>query len=80
MRWTTLATFITVNDAIRLGQGLEPNGLAWMEDLCRGEMSRQPAGHRAINVPIVGGEDIYLWDGWREMIEQRAIDIIQPTC
>jgi len=33
---------------------------------------------RAINVPTLNGEDIYLWDGWREMIERRATDIIQP--
>jgi L-alanine-DL-glutamate epimerase-like enolase superfamily enzyme len=33
---------------------------------------------RAIQVPTLNGEDIYLWDGWREMIEKRAIDIIQP--
>ena len=28
--------------------------------------------------PRCNGEDIYLWDGFREMIEKRAIDIIQP--
>ena len=29
-------------------------------------------------MPTLNGEDIYLWDGWREMIERRAVDIIQP--
>jgi L-alanine-DL-glutamate epimerase-like enolase superfamily enzyme len=57
---------ITVKDAIRLGKVLEPYGLANLEVT------------RAINVPTLNGEDIYLWDGWREMIEKRAIDIIQP--
>ena len=70
---------LTVNDAIRLGHALEPVGLAWMEDL----MPWQDVGAnllvtRSINVPTLNGEDIYLLDGWREMIEQRAIDIIQP--
>lgn len=70
---------ITVNDAIRLGRALEPYGLAWMEDIMPWwdvEANRQVT--EAINVPTLNGEDIYLWDGWREMIEKRAVDIIQP--
>ncbi len=70
---------ITVKDAIRLGRALEPYGLAWMEDIMPWqdvEANRQVT--RAINVPTLNGEDIYLWDGWREMIEARAVDIIQP--
>ena len=70
---------ITVKDAIRLGRALEPFGLSWMEDILHW---RDVEGNlqvtRAINVPTLNGEDIYLWDGWREMIERRAIDIIQP--
>ena len=70
---------LTVNDAIRLGHALEPYALAWMEDIMPWadvEGNRQVT--QAINVPTLNGEDIYLWDGWREMIEKRAIDIIQP--
>ena len=70
---------ITVKDGIRLGKALEPYGLAWMEDILPWwdvEGNRQVT--QAINVPTLNGEDIYLWDGWREMIEKRAIDIIQP--
>jgi len=33
---------------------------------------------RAINVPTAAGEELYLWDGFREMIEKRAVDIIHP--
>ena len=70
---------LTINDGIRLGRALEPFGLAWMEDIIPWwdvEGNRQVT--RAIQVPTLNGEDIYLWDGWREMIEERAIDIIQP--
>ena len=70
---------ITVKDGIRLGHALEPYCLAWMEDIIPWwdvEGNRQVT--RAINVPTLNGEDIYLLDGWREMIEERAIDIIQP--
>jgi len=70
---------ITVNDGIRLGRALEPYGLAWMEDIIPWwDVEGNLQVTRNINVPTLNGEDIYLWDGWREMIEKRAIDIIQP--
>jgi L-alanine-DL-glutamate epimerase-like enolase superfamily enzyme len=71
--------YMTAKEVIRLGHALEPYGLAWMED-------PMPwwdiAGHKrvtdAINVPTAAGEELYLWDGFREMIETRAVDIIHP--
>jgi len=70
---------ITVKDGIRLGNALEPYGLAWMEDIIPWwDVEGNLEVTRSINVPTLNGEDIYLWDGWREMIEKRAIDIIQP--
>jgi L-alanine-DL-glutamate epimerase-like enolase superfamily enzyme len=32
----------------------------------------------AIGVPTAAGEELYLWEGFRPFIEQRAIDIIHP--
>mgnify|MGYP003350058397 CR=1 FL=1 len=32
----------------------------------------------AITTPTAAGEELYLWDGFREMIEKRAVDIIHP--
>ena len=70
---------ITVNDAIRIGRAFEPYGLAWLEDLIPWwDVEGNLQVTRAINVPTLNGEDIYLWDGWHEIIEKRAIDIIQP--
>ena len=70
---------ITVKDGIRLGKALEPYCLAWMEDIIHwSDVEGNLQVTRAINVPTLNGEDIYLWDGWREMIEKRAIDIIHP--
>jgi L-alanine-DL-glutamate epimerase-like enolase superfamily enzyme len=70
---------ITVKDAIRLGKAIEPVGLMWLEDILPWwDVDANLAVTQAINVPTLNGEDIYLWDGWREMIEKRAIDIIQP--
>ena len=70
---------ITAKDAIRLGNALEPYALSWMEDILPWwDVEGNLQVTRAINVPTLNGEDIYLWDGWREMIEKRAIDIIHP--
>jgi L-alanine-DL-glutamate epimerase-like enolase superfamily enzyme len=70
---------ISVDGAIRLGRALEPFALAWMEDILPWwDVEGNLQVTRAIQVPTLNGEDIYLWDGWREMIEKRAIDIIQP--
>jgi L-alanine-DL-glutamate epimerase-like enolase superfamily enzyme len=70
---------LTAKDVIRLGHALEPYGLAWFED-------PMPwwdiAGHKqvtdALATPTAAGEELYLWDGFRELIEQRAVDIIHP--
>jgi L-alanine-DL-glutamate epimerase-like enolase superfamily enzyme len=39
-------------------------------------------GHKAvtdaIGTPVAAGEELYLWEGFREMIEKRAVDIIHP--
>ena len=70
---------VTVKDAIRLGRAMEPYALGWMEDILPWwdvEGNREVT--RSINVPTLNGEDIYLLDGWKEMIERRAVDIIQP--
>jgi L-alanine-DL-glutamate epimerase-like enolase superfamily enzyme len=70
---------LTVKDAIRLGHALEPYCLTWLEDIIPWwDVEGNLQVTRAINVPTLNGEDIYLWDGWREMIEKRAIDIIHP--
>jgi L-alanine-DL-glutamate epimerase-like enolase superfamily enzyme len=71
--------YLTAKEVIKLGRALEPYGLAWMEDPMPWE---DVAGHKrvtdAVGVPIAAGENVYLWDGFREFIEQRAIDIIHP--
>jgi len=70
---------LTIKDGIRLGRALEPYCLTWLEDIIPWwDVEGNLQVTRAINVPTLNGEDIYLWDGWREMIEKRAIDIIHP--
>ncbi len=70
---------LTAKEVIRLAAALEPFGLAWLEDPMPWY---DVAGHKkvteAINIPVAAGEVLYLWDGFREMIETRAVDIIHP--
>jgi L-alanine-DL-glutamate epimerase-like enolase superfamily enzyme len=71
--------WMTADEAIRLGRALEPYDLAWIEDPLPWH---DIAGHKlvadALQVPVAGGEDLYLWDGFREAIETRAFDMLHP--
>ncbi len=71
--------YMTADEVIRLGHAVEPYGLAWMEDPMPWDDFE---GHRkvtdAIRTPTAAGEEIYLWDGFRQLIEMRAVDIIHP--
>jgi L-alanine-DL-glutamate epimerase-like enolase superfamily enzyme len=71
--------YMTADEAIRLGRALEPYDLAWIEDPLP---FHDIAGHKfvadALQVPVAGGEDLYLWDGFRDAIETRAFDVLHP--
>ena len=71
--------YMTADEAIRLGRALEVFDLAWIEDPVA---FHDIAGHKlvadALQVPVAGGEDLYLWDGFREAIETRAFDVLHP--
>ncbi|MFC0406676.1 mandelate racemase/muconate lactonizing enzyme family protein [Roseomonas elaeocarpi] len=71
--------YVTADEAIRLGKALEPFNLAWLEDPLPWH---DIEGHRrvadALLTPVAGGEDLYLWDGFREAIETRAFDVLHP--
>jgi len=71
--------YLTPKEVIKLAGYLEPYALSWMEDPMP---SLDMWGHKrvtdAVNVPIAGGEDLYLWDQFQPFIENRAVDIIHP--
>lgn len=70
---------MTVKEVIRLAKAIEPYGLAWMEDpVPMWDVESHRRVTEAVGVPIAAGEDLYLWEGFREMIEARAVDIIHP--
>ncbi len=70
---------IGVDDCIRLGQALEPYNLAWLEDLVPWQFTDKWVQlERALNTPVCTGEDIYLRQNFRPLLEARAVNIIHP--
>lgn len=70
---------IGVDDCIRLGQALEPYNLAWLEDLVPWQFTDTWVQlERTLNTPVCTGEDIYLAEGFRPLLEARAVNVIHP--
>ena len=71
--------FCTADEAIKIGRALEPFNLAWIEDpLPWTDIPGHKKVADALLTPVAAGEDWYAWDGFREAIETRAVDIIHP--
>ncbi len=68
-----------VNDSIRYARAFEPYQLAWAEDLIDW---RDWRGYKTIKAatttPILTGEDIFGLDGFQPLVDNEAVDIIQP--
>jgi L-alanine-DL-glutamate epimerase-like enolase superfamily enzyme len=74
----------SVTDAIRFAHALEPLNLMWLEDLITGdyvpyvnadvfrEVTRQST------TPIHTGEQIYLRQNFKSLIESHAVDVVGP--
>jgi L-alanine-DL-glutamate epimerase-like enolase superfamily enzyme len=70
---------IGVDDCLRLGEALEPFNLAWLEDLVPWQYTDKWVQlERALNTPVCTGEDIYLLDGFKPLLEARAVNVIHP--
>jgi L-alanine-DL-glutamate epimerase-like enolase superfamily enzyme len=69
-----------VNNAIRFGKAMEKYRLAWLEDMVPWfDIERNKILSEALETPILTGEDIYcLRNGFRPLLDARAVDIIQP--
>ena len=70
---------IGINEAIRLGRAVDPYRLAWLEDLVPWDytdMWREIS--MAIETPTITGEDIYLLEHFKPLIDARAVDIVHP--
>ncbi len=68
-----------VNNGIRLGKALEKYRLAWLEDVVPWQYTEQwKQLSDALETPMLTGEDIYLLEGFKPLIEARAVDIVHP--
>jgi L-alanine-DL-glutamate epimerase-like enolase superfamily enzyme len=70
---------LSVGDCIRLGRALEPYSLSWLEDMLPDtDVEGLREITRAITTPTMNGEGLYLLDGFRALIDRRAVRIVQP--
>jgi L-alanine-DL-glutamate epimerase-like enolase superfamily enzyme len=70
---------IGLDDCIRLGMALEEYNLAWLEDLVPWQLTDQWVQlERTLHTPVCTGEDIYLKEGFKALIEARGVNVIHP--
>lgn len=65
--------------AIRLGRSLEPYDITWLEEpVPPDDISGYALIRRGQGVPLAAGESEFGIFGFRDLIERRAVDILQP--
>jgi L-alanine-DL-glutamate epimerase-like enolase superfamily enzyme len=81
---------LTVNDSIRYARAFEKYDLAWAEDMIQvghlgagGDAPKNWRGYKQLSdsttTPIATGESLFgLEEGFKDLIDNRAIDIIHP--
>ena len=75
---------VCVEDCIRFARRMEKYNLAWMEDMVPWMYTDQYVRLRnSTTIPVCTGEDIYLKESFRPLIEQGGVSVIHPdilTC
>lgn len=70
---------LTLESCIKLGRELDQFTLAWYEDMIPWQFADQYVRlSNAVTTPICTGEDIYLKENFKQLIEKRALAIIHP--
>jgi L-alanine-DL-glutamate epimerase-like enolase superfamily enzyme len=73
-----------VKDAITFARALEPLHIAWLEDLITGDYAPYPNADlfkevtQSTSVRIHTGEQIYLRENYKDLIEKQAVNVIGP--
>ena len=68
-----------LNNGIRLGKALEKYRLAWLEDMISWDFTNQwKIISDSLETPTITGEDIYLLNGFKPLIDIQAVDIVNP--
>jgi L-alanine-DL-glutamate epimerase-like enolase superfamily enzyme len=69
----------SVSDVIKVAHALEPFRLLWLEDPVPPEsMEALRAVTSRVKVPIATGENLFLFEGFREILETHAVGIATP--
>ena len=73
-----------VKDAIRFARAVEPLHITWLEDLITGDYTPYPNAQvfkqvtDSTSTPIHTGEEIYLRENFKDLIETQAVNVIGP--
>lgn len=73
-----------VPDAIKLAKALEPLNVMWLEDLLTGDYTPYVLADvyrevtQSTSTPIHTGEQIYLRQNFKDLIEMRAVNVVGP--
>jgi len=74
----------TVKDAITFARALEPLHITWLEDLITGDYTPYPNADlfrevtQSTSIPIHTGEQIYLRENFKDLIEKQAVNVVGP--
>lgn len=70
---------VTLESGIHMAKRLEKYNLAWLEDMLPWQLTEQYAKLRhSTSTPIATGEDIYLKEGFKPLLEAGGVSLIQP--
>jgi len=66
-------------DALRLGRALEQYNIRWYEEpVAPEDIASYRALRQELNLPIAGGENEHTGYGFNQLLQQQAVDIVQP--
>ncbi len=70
---------VLVESCIKLAKRIEKYNIAWMEDAIPWYFTNQYEKlSQQCNIPICTGEDIYLKENFKPLLENRAVSVIHP--
>jgi L-alanine-DL-glutamate epimerase-like enolase superfamily enzyme len=73
-----------LKDAVAFARAMEPLHITWLEDMITGDYSVYPNAElfrdltTSTSVPIHTGEEIYLRENFKDLIEKQAVNVIGP--
>ena len=70
---------VCVEDCIRFARRMEPYNIAWMEDMVPWMYTDQYIRLKnSTTIPVCTGEDIYLKEGFKPLLDAHAVSVIHP--